>query len=112
MRNMSFSMTIEPFKNRTKTVTRRFGWRFLNSNDVVMGVEKAMGLKNGEKLIRLGPIRIISVQPEPLLNITKIDVIKEGFPDWSPAQFIDMLVKHYKIQPNEIVNRIEFEYLD
>ena len=34
-RNMSFSMTTGPFRARTKTVTRRFGWWFLKPGDVV-----------------------------------------------------------------------------
>ena len=46
-RNMSFALTTEQFKARTKTVTRRFGWWFLKPGDVVRGVEKAMGLKPG-----------------------------------------------------------------
>lgn len=111
MRNMSFSMTTAQFRARTKTVTRRFGWWFLKPGDVVMGVEKAMGLKKGESIERLGTIRIVSVRPEPMNSITKDDVILEGFPEWTPDQFVSMLVRHYGIHPESIVNRIEFEYL-
>ena len=56
-RNMSFALTTEQFLNRTKTVTRRKGWRFLKPGDVVMGCKKCMGLKPGEQLERLGLIR-------------------------------------------------------
>ncbi len=58
-RNMSFSMTTAQFRARTKTVTRRLGWWNLKPGDVIMGVEKAMGLKKGEKVKRLGRIRIV-----------------------------------------------------
>jgi len=109
-RNMSFALTTEQFKNKTKTVTRRFGWKFLEPGDIVCGVEKAMGLKKGEKINKLGLIEIVSNTEEPLNAITQADVIKEGFPDWTPDQFVDMLVKHYKIQPDKKVNRIEFKY--
>lgn len=44
-RNMSFAMTTDQIREQSKTVTRRFGWWFLKSGDVVCGVEKAMGLK-------------------------------------------------------------------
>ena len=44
-RNMSFAMTTEQIRARTKTVTRRFGWWFLKAGDQVWAVEKAMGLK-------------------------------------------------------------------
>lgn len=108
---MSFAMTTEQFKNKTKTVTRRFGWYFLKPGDVVMGVEKAMGLKKGEKIKQLGLIQIMSVWQEPLYKITRKDVAKEGFPNWGPKEFIEMLVKHYNVGPGDMVNRIEFKYL-
>lgn len=110
-RNMSFAMTIDQFRARTKTVTRRFGWWFLKPGDEVCGVEKAMGLQKGEKIKPLGMIRIISVRPEPLNAITHDDVIKEGFPDWTPSQFVQMLVDHYSVDPAATVNRIQFEHL-
>lgn len=104
-------MTTDQVKARTKTVTRRFGWWFLKPGDVVRGVEKAMGLKKGEKIKSLAVIRIISTRSEPLNAITQDDVIREGFPDWTPDQFVQMLVDHYKIDPSKTVNRIEFEYI-
>ena len=104
-------MTTDQIKARTKTVTRRFGWWFLTPGDVVRGVEKAMGLKKGEKIKPLAMVRIVSTGAEPLSAITQDDVIKEGFPDWTPEQFIQMLVDHYKVDPDATVNRIEFEYL-
>lgn len=104
-------MTTRQFRDRTKTVTRRFSWWFLKPCDVVMGVEKAMGLKKGEQIIKLGPIRILNARGEPLNAITQEDVVKEGFPDWTPAEFVRFLVSHYKCQPDKTVNRIEFDYL-
>ncbi len=110
-RNMSFAMTTEQFRQRTKTVTRRFGWRFLRPGDEVLGVEKAMGLKKGTKIQALGMIRIVSTREEPLNDITQEDVCREGFPDWGPERFIKMLVDHYRVDPTSKVNRIEFEYI-
>ena len=110
-RNMSFAMTTDQIRAQTKTVTRRFGWWFLKPGDKVRGVEKAMGLKKGEKIKPLAMLRIVSTTAEPLNAITQDDVIKEGFPEWTPAEFIQMLVDHYKVNPDATVNRIEFEYL-
>ena len=112
-RNMSFALTTEQFKNKTKTVTRRFGWSFLIPGDIVCGVEKAMGLKKGEKIKRLGLIRIVSVRKEPLCLITVDDCKKEGFPEIEPSDFVEMLRDHYgpKITDLTPVNRIEFEYI-
>ena len=111
-RNMSFAMTTEQVKNRTKDVTRRFGWEFLKPGDKVWAVKKAMGLKKGEKVERLTLIEIVSITSEPLNHITQDDVIREGFPEWAPWQFINFLVKHYKCERTKPVNRIEFKYLD
>ena len=110
-RNMSFSLTTEQFKSKTKTVTRRFGWYFLRPGDVVFGVEKAMGLKKGEKMKRLGLIRIVSCRKEPLNSITKEDCVREGFSEMEPSDFVKKICKHYKCKPSESVNRIEFEYI-
>lgn len=111
MRNMSFAMTTPQMREETKDVTRRFGWWFLKPGDRVMAVEKSMGLKKGEKATPLYPIEILSVRSEPLDSITKEDVAREGFPDWTPQKFIQMLVDHYKIDPAKTVNRIEFKRL-
>jgi hypothetical protein len=112
-RNMSFALTTEQIKNRTKTVTRRFGWWFLKQHDPLNAVEKAMGLKKGEQLIHLAKIRIVSARGEPLSAITQDDCIKEGFPDLTPDDFIEMILKHYKIRyRNAFCNRIEFEYIE
>ena len=70
-----------------------------------------MGLKKGEKVKKLKHILVIDVRREPLKYITKEDVIKEGFPDWTPLQFIQMYCKHNKVKPEDEVTRIEFEYL-
>jgi len=111
MRNMSFAMTTEQVINRTKTVTRRFGWWFLKPGDKVRGVRKALGLKKGEKIEPIAEIEILSVSAEPLNAITKEDCIKEGFPEFEPCDFVNMLTKHYKVEPDAIINRIEFRYI-
>ena len=108
---MSFAMTPEQIRAQTKTITRRFGWWFLKPGDQVRGVEKSMGLKKGEKVVQLALIQIVSTRGAPLNSITQADVIKEGFPGWSPTQFVEMLVEHYRVDPAATVNRIEFEYL-
>lgn len=110
-RNMSFSLTTEQFKAGTKTVTRRLGWKFLKPGDFVWGVEKAMGLKPGESIKRLGMIRIVDVRRERLLDITEADVRREGFPHMTPFEFIHMFCQHMGVDPTEAVTRIEFEHL-
>lgn len=110
-RNMSCAMTTQQVIDEIKNVTRRFGWWFLKPGDQVWLVEKAMGLQKGEKINRLKLVEIVSTRPEPLNAITQEDVVREGFPDWTPEQFIQMLVDHYGCDPEKICNRIEFKYL-
>jgi len=110
-RNMSFAMTTEQVRDKAKTVTRRFGWWDLKPGDIVCAVEKGMGLKKGEKVKRLGLIRIVSVRTERLNAITQEDCVKEGFPCMSSNEFIKFMVGHYNCGYTDMVNRIEFEYV-
>lgn len=110
--HMSFAMTTEQVMAETKTVTRRFGWLKLKPGTKLWAVEKAMGLKPGEKVKRLKLIEVVSVRREPLHTITPDDVRLEGFPGWTPEQFIEfLLAKNKKLTSAAIVNRIEFKYV-
>jgi hypothetical protein len=111
MRNMSFSATKEQFRARTKTVTRRMGWTSLRIGETVMAIEKGQGLKKGEKIVKLGPIRIVGVRRERLAEVTQEDVIAEGFPDQTPQQFVQFFCEYNGCQPDQVVTRIKFEYL-
>ena len=114
MRNMSFMLTTEQVKNKTKTVTRRLGWKFLKPGDKVMAVEKCRGLQKGEKVKKICPIRIIKVRPEPLHHIYLYndDVSKEGFPEMSAKEFIKMFCEtHQEVGYGTVITRIEFEYI-
>lgn len=110
-RNMSFMLTTEQFKAQTKTVTRRLGWRFLKVGDIVNGCEKVQGLKRGEKIVKLGRIRIVSTRWEELCWMTRVEVELEGFPGMQKWEFIRFFCEHNKCTPSTMVNRIEFEYV-
>jgi len=71
-RNISFALTTEQFKSRTKTVTRRLGWwedkkrrRIIRAGDLLMGCEKCQGIEKGG-LVRLGLIQVVDVRRERL----------------------------------------------
>lgn len=113
MRNMSFSITTPQMRAFEKDVTRRIGWLFLKPGDVVMAVEKGMGLKKGEKIKRLYPIRIVRVSGELLCQITDDEVRREGFPNMSRDEFIDMFCRAHKDCTSiTSITRIEFIPLD
>ena len=111
MRNMSFMLTKKQIIHRTKTVTRRLGWNNLEIGDTIQAVEKCQGLKKGQKIKRLCKLKIISNRPTILVNVTKNDCIKEGFPNMSPLEFIEMFCKEMKCSPYTVVNRIQFKYI-
>lgn len=111
MRQMSFAMTTRQMRERTKLVTRRLGWWDLKRGEVLMAVEKSQGLKKGEKVKRICPIQVFDARNERLCDITAVDVILEGFPEMSPAEFIAMFCQHHGIKPRRTVRRIEFSFV-
>lgn len=123
MRNISFMLTKDQVRRRIKTVTRRLGWRNLKAGDLLCGVEKGMGLKAGEKIVRLATIRVVDVRSEQLCQMIKNldygfeECRREGFGDdpmlrW-PSSFVDFFCRSHKhCTPTTEVTRIEFEYLD
>lgn len=120
-RNMSFMLTTPQFLDGSKDVTRRHGWRFLRSGDIVCGVEKSQGLGKGGKIKRLGMIRIKSVTFEPLNTICADlaygydEMRREGFPDGpksNPGVFLEMFCDTHKgVKPETVITRIEFEHV-
>jgi hypothetical protein len=117
---MSFSMTTEQIRNRTKTVTRRLGWENLKRGDLVRAVVKSQGLKKGEKVEQLAVLRIVSVRIEGLWRLTynprygRKECRLEGFATGKyaePKTFVDWFCLSHKCNPEAIVTRIEFEYV-
>ena len=110
MRNISFFLTTPQFMAGTKDVTRRLGWLHAQKGMLLMAVEKGQGLKKAEKVKRLGPIEILSVEREPLNMIGAYadDCTREGFPEMGPQDFIQMFCDHNRCEPDSTVTRIEF----
>lgn len=111
-RNMSFALTTKQIRERTKTVTRRLKWMNLRAGDIVNAVVKSMGLRPGEKIQKLAEIRIVSVRREALSLCDDADAAREGFPEKTGKEFINLFCKHMGGGPDQIVTRIEFEYVD
>jgi hypothetical protein len=114
--NISFSKTIPQINDFSKTVTRRNGWWKLSPGIVLQAVEKGQGLKLGEHVKLLHKIQVLSSRAEPLNALTaspkygEQEVIKEGFPEMTPDQFVQMYCDLNKCQPSTIVRRIEFRH--
>lgn len=92
-RHMSFSMTTDAVRDRSKTVTRRLGWWNLKPGTVLWACEKCQGLKKGEKVKRLALIRVVKTEPEFVFSIKEYgpsELAREGFPHLTAREFIDM----------------------
>lgn len=112
MMRMSFGLTEAQFVDRTKDVTRRLGWRNARVGQRVRGVQKAMGLKKGEKSHELGVIEFTEVSRERLDAITEDEVRREGFPGKSRGWFIEMFCAAMGCRPDTEVTRIAFVHVD
>ncbi len=112
MRNISFMLTTQQIRDRTKTVTRRCGWWFLKPGDRLQGCVKCQGIKKGEKMEKIAVIEVVRTDPEMLSEMPDEDCAAEGFPDLSAQQFVEMFCKNMKVEAGEFVNRIEFKYVE
>ena len=111
-RNMSFMLTTEQIRKRTKDVTRRVGWWTVKPGEILQAVEKCQGLKKGEKIVHICKIQVLSTKAVELHEMNRSELIREGFPDMSESEFIEMFCRSHKgCTPETIVNRIEFKYL-
>ncbi len=117
MRLMSFSMTTPQIRDRSKTVTRRLGWKSLEAGTKLWAVEKCQGLKKGEKVKRICMIEVINVSRETLdwlltnPHYGYVETLKEGYPDMTPIHFIDNFCIAMGATSDTEVTRIEFKYL-
>ncbi|HZT13641.1 MAG TPA: hypothetical protein VFA29_12590 [Candidatus Baltobacteraceae bacterium] len=122
MRNISFALTTEQIRNRTKTVTRRTGWRNLKPGTLLSAVVKSQGLKKGEKVERICTIRVVDVSVESLDRLWKepayglAEIRREGFGDHPhlsvPENFVAWFAASHKCEVSASVTRIEFEYVE
>lgn len=112
-RLMAVSLTEAQVRERTKTVTRRVGWRMLRVGDRLVLCRKVMGRLHGEPLVRIATVEVVSVRREPLNAITMSDVVAEGFPQMTSAQFVSFFCgTHRCCTPSTEVTVIGWRYLD
>jgi len=119
MRRMSFAMTMPAILDRTKTVTRRVGWRFLKVGDRLAAVAKTMGFRKGEKApAPVATIEVVDVRREPLHAILTRGVLngyaevrKEGLM-MTPEEFFERFRTGSGLACGDDVTRIEFRYVD
>ena len=121
MRLISFSLTAEQVRARTKTVTRRLGWCNARPGERLVACLKVMGRRKDEPLVRLAVIELVEVRRESLHSLTggsytdrmaKRECAREGFPQMSARQFVEFFCREMKCPPATQVTRLEFKYVD
>lgn len=110
-------LTTAQIRDRSKSVTRRIGWTFLNPGDELRAIVKGQGLKKGETVTEIARLRVTGVSREPLRMVMDLpgygrdELVREGFPGLTPLKFVAMFVATHKgCTPATEVTRIEFEY--
>lgn len=126
-------LTTEQVRNRTKDVTRRLGWLDLKPGERLQGCVKCMGRRKGEPLEKLAVIEVVNARREMLGALTRhmetgaLTLVKEGsylmseaqdecrregFPHFTPAQFVEMFCQSHKgCTQHKTITRIEFKYV-
>jgi len=111
-------MTEPQILDESKDVTRRNGWLTLKAGDVLQACRKCMGLKRGERVVRLKKIKVVQARRERLDRMIsepdygREECRREGFPNLSPEQFVSFFCQSHKgCKPSSIITRIEFSYL-
>lgn len=119
MRHISFALTTDQIRKRSKTVTRRLGWQTLTPGTLLQPVVKSQGLKRGEHVEKIGgPIRVVSVRRERLFAMFqnreygRSECVSEGFPQMQANEFAEMFCAHNRCDLHTELTRIEFEYVD
>ena len=110
---MSFKLTTEQVRDQTKDVTRRLGWWFLKPGDILNACVQCQGLKKGEKVEKICQIMVVERFGVPLsmIRLHPSECAREGFPDMTPDEFIEMFCLHHKCGEHKDVNRIVFKYI-
>lgn len=115
-RLMSVSATEAAVVARTKTETRRLGWKKLPPGVTLDLCRKVMGRRRTDgtvdPLVRLARVHVESVGWERLDAITQDSVDREGVPGvTTPAQFVAFYTAAFRCQPNTLVTVIRWRYL-
>lgn len=79
----------------------------------VKGVKYIVPIPKGGTVEKIGgPIRVLKVDRVVLGDISPQDVYREGFPEWTQRQFVELFKQHNGGLKDQIVTRIEFEYVE
>jgi hypothetical protein len=85
-RLMAVPLAGQQVRDRTKTVTRRPGWRMLRIGDHLTLCKKVMGRRHVESLDRITGVEATGIRRERLDAIILDDLTAGGFPGMTPGE--------------------------
>ncbi len=89
------------------------GWLILQPGTRLTLCRKVMGRRKWEPLVRIVDVEVTAVRRERLDLITSEEVAAEGFPQMSPAEFVDFFCRsHTGCTPESTITRIQWRYLE
>ena len=117
MRHISCALTTRQVLDRSKTVSRRLGWRFAKPGMRLQIDRKCMGLKKGEHPEKLATVELVCVRFEPLCIMLDepyghIEAKLEGFPSFTGKGFVEMFTREMRCPAFRIITRLQWVYLD
>ena len=108
-RMISFARTADLFREGSKTVTRRDGWKTLEPGTILEAVDRLPRVGPYESL---GLLEVLDVRTERLGDVTQDEVALEGYPGRSPEWFVSFYCAPGAPDPDRLVQRIAFRRLD
>ena len=107
---ISFGMTLDRFLALKKTVTRRY-WSSRYATRLRLCKTPIYATSNWRNGDIVGTVQIISIKNDNLEEITQEEVILEGYPEYTPEEFLDAFFSDRKAKnkPGYSYYRIEFE---
>lgn len=119
MRRMSFAHETPQIIAREKTVTRRTGWRSLESGDLIRAVATTWAGEAGRAAKPLAVLRVTNVRIESLARLVdeplyaEDELPREGFPCWLRDEFVETFCRRHGLKTVRTdITRIEFEYVE
>jgi hypothetical protein len=113
-----FSRTASQILDRSQTVTRRVGWRFLEPGDLVQAIEARPGSDGARAVRPLAVLRIRDVRVERLSRLisdpayAEDELPREGFPCWSRDEFVTTFCRTHRLKTVDVdITRLEFEHV-
>lgn len=113
--NADARASVHGYSSIAKDVTRRLRWEWAKPGMYLMAVSRSQGITPERSAETFGVVEILEVRREPLLHIGregKGGVLREGFTDMLPFEFMAMFIDHMGGDPDAEVARVAFRHVD